>query len=270
MTSTTTGSRVGGGDHAVIPGEVQIIRAHIGRGVVDRDLVGYTRTQAAVEPRQVAEVMQTGTPCADERLHRRTATGVIRPVRLHIVDQHAAAGEAECGRLCDGILGVRASLGRSIGRGEQELLVRGRTRRLQAHVDRHQVPAVSDLFGDPIGSQVRLRAGPVDTAEVDSDRAVRRRQPRGHRCTRRCSAGVEAEPGVGPRRHRRYGRGGVTRSRGYRRCQHRGQERDRNAREHLRAASRSRCRHRACHVDPRPTIATCHRMRSRGRSASCF
>ena len=58
------------------------------------------------------------------------------------------------------------------------------------------MPAAADLLGHPRGGQVRLRAGPIEAADVDADRPVGRgAAPGGHRSAGGGGAGVEPEAG---------------------------------------------------------------------------
>ncbi len=162
------------------------------------------RGGAAVHAGDVAARVELVHPARDERLHRRRARRVVDGVALHVEVDRRAGIEAERRSTGDRVVGG----GRPLRRGGCGADVRERglrdARRLQADVQRHQVPAAAARAGNPVGRELRVRATAVDAADVDPDRAVRRGEPGAERGQVRRRAGIEAVAGE-HRRPRAYG-----------------------------------------------------------------
>ena len=173
-------------------GDPQVVGLGERRAVL-RHEVEDPRRVAGVHARQVAVGVQRRRPRAEVGQHRgRVGGGPV--VGLHVVVDRVAGPDPDRLGAGDGVGGGGAALRGRLGRRDRRAAARVGGR-LQADVDRDDVPAGRGLRADPAGGQVRLRAGHVGAADVDAGGAERRLQPVGHRRLRRGLAGVEPEAG---------------------------------------------------------------------------
>ena len=183
-----------GGRLAAIPvGDPEVIGLLV-CGAVLRDEIDNAGRVAAVNARLIAAGVQLRGPGPQEREHGGGVAGRAA-VPLHIEVDRVTRPQADRLGLCHGVDGGGGALAGSVGGGDRRATARVR-RRLQAHVDRHQVPARRDLLANPCRGQVELRAGHVGSADVHPDPPVGRRAPGRHLSRAGRRAGIEAQAGI--------------------------------------------------------------------------
>ncbi len=163
--------------------------------------------------------MQLGHPGADERLHRLRCRRACRARRP------PCRGRSGCRREARGASSPRRRRRPPPCPGPSPRPGRSwRGRPFATHgacrpdVDRDQAPAARDGARDPVGRELRVRAGPVGPADVDPEGPVGRGEPGLERLGLRRVAGVERIAAEG----RRLAAAGGRRARSPRRLRARG------------------------------------------------
>ena len=151
----------------------------VGRGArrSERLQVANRRARAAVDAREVAERVQLVHPAGHERLHGLAARRVVDRVALHVEVDRAARREPERVRVVRGVVGRGRSLARRERGGDLCDVRAADAGRLEADVERDQVPPGRDGAGRPGRRELGVRAGAIGAADVDAERPVGRGEP---------------------------------------------------------------------------------------------